>query len=369
MNKLTKLKALMLSLLMVSAMTSFAQNDNFVTPEEYNNRDFATTWSITNNSFGAPLGSGLLILTAVGAGYAMAKRRRNRKSGTMLLLALAMIVGMTGCKKKIAEPAGPIGTKYTINLRTGNGSKVNVDGPDVTFTNGDKLLVAYNGKYVGTITHDGTKFTGSITTTISGTKPLYFYFLGNKDAGTLTAGTTTSCTVNISDQTTELPVISMAPSKESFPSSGNTYTASLHNKASLMKFNVTTPSTSPICITGMNNKVIIDFSKAANDVQNNGFSYDKEDGGIIKLKGGSGDNVEKWAIVLQQDALTAGAEGTAYTEDFYVGARSAVPAITMDQYLNEDRTMTVSTLGWDGDLSNVTNSSTEAFATATMVWI
>ena len=296
---------------------------------------------ITNDSFGAPLGSGIAILLAAGAGYAVVRRKRSRKN-TMLLLACVALLGFTQCKKE--EPLEPANngntTKISLNVDNGGnkGSRVNVTGADVTFTKGDKILVAYDGKYVGTITHNGTNFTGNITISQNGTQPLYFYFLGNKDAGTLTAGTTTSCSVNISDQTLELPVISMAPSDQNYPSSGNAYTASLHNKASLMKFNVTTPSNYPICITGMNNKVMVDFSKAAINGENNGFTYDKEGEGVIEMKGGGSG--EKWAVVLPQDELTEA--GTAYSVDgYYTGTRPAMVTITANQYLSLGVSITV----------------------------
>lgn len=358
MKKTTKLKAFMLSLMMAAMMlpiASFAQNDNIIQDwgDENGVRDFSLTWAITNNSFGtSPLGSGLLILTSVGAGYAVAKRRRNRKNGTMMLLALAMIVGMTGCRKKVVEPiVNPSsgGTTYTINLNTGNGSKVNVTGADVDFTIEDKLIVAHNGKYVGTLNHNGTVFTGDITTTVADDPadrtPLYFYFLGNKDTGTLTAGTTTSCTVNISNQTDypHLPVISFSASNEDFSGDGS-YSAALNNKCSLMKFNVTTDSNSPIHITGMNNKVTIDFSDP--EGTDNGFSYSKAGDGIIKMKGGSGTNVEKWIIVLKQDALSEDANGAYSADGSYVGVRPAINAITENgMSLSSGINMTVNTAG------------------------
>ena len=365
MKKTTKPKVLALSLIMAAMLpfTSFAQNDNFIILEDYDNRDFSINWAITNNSFGAPLGSGLLILTAAGAGYVMAKRRRSNKTytsykhGATLFFAVMLVLGATGCKKKIAEPAVSEGTKYTINLNTGNGSKVNVTGANVTFTNGDKLIVAHNGKYVGTLNHNGTVFTGDITTTVADNPadrtPLYFYFLGNKDTGTLTVGTTTSCTVNISDQTAypALPVISFSASNEDFSGSGS-YSADLNNKCSLMKFNVTTSSTRTICMTGMNNKVTIDFSKVNETGDgltgdtDQGFSYsvDETDGGLIKLKGGSGSPAEKWAIVLPQAALSAGADGSVYTNEEtqrYKANRPALDAISSNQYLSSGVALTL----------------------------
>ena len=331
--------------------------------------------SITNDDFGtSPLGSGLGILIAAGAGYVVVRRKRSRKN-TTLLLACVLMLGFTQCKKEQIEPQGGK-VSITLNVENGgastgsatDGAKVNVNENHVTFGNGDKILVAYDGKYVGTIVHNGTNFTGNITITQNGTKPLYFYFLGNKDAGTLTAGTTTSCTVNISDQTgyPALPVISFSASNEDFTGEG-TYTASLHNKASLMKFSVTTPSNSPICITGMNNKVIIDFSKAANDGANYGFTYDKEDGGIIKLKGGKGNNVEKWAIVLPQPELAAGSANSIYAQNgtytTFTGSRPLIHAIEANGYYHEGSdviAMTVNTATEYVDLGDITAHTTIA---------
>ena len=99
MKRTTKLKVFVLSLAMtleiLSPATVRAQggNDNLL---QFDNNDvgrsgFATNWALYNSSFGeggynlnnqtfgqdpAPLGSGLLILTAIGAGYAAVRRKR-----------------------------------------------------------------------------------------------------------------------------------------------------------------------------------------------------------------------------------------------------------------------------------------------------
>ncbi|MBO6058446.1 MAG: hypothetical protein J6P64_09630 [Bacteroidales bacterium] len=388
MKNITKFRTIALSLMMLIGLiplTSFAQqrNDDFFRNDfdNYENREEIAIWALTNgiqnDDFGeSPLGSGLLILTAVGAGYAISRRKsyktykthKSYNSGATLFLALALLLGMTNCRKKIVEPiALTNGNKVAIILNVGDGAKVEVYPPHVNFETGDEILVAHDGIYVGTLTYTEYetgkyRFQGDIDADVAEPRQkLYFYFLGNKQ-GSLDIGEE-ECTVDISDQTDyhALPVISFSASNEDFTGTGN-YSAKLNNKCSLIKFNVTTDSNSPICITDMNNKVTVSFADRSS---NDGFSYSKESGGVIKLKGGSGTNVEKWAVVLQQDALDAGGEGTAYTENCeYIGARAAVPAITMDQYLNEDRAMTVNTPGWDGDLSKVTNESTEAFATA-----
>ena len=147
MKNTTKLKAIALSLMMLIGLiplTSFAQqkNDDFFRNDfdNYENRSAVAIWAATNgiqhDDFGeSPLGSGLLILTAAGAGYAISRRRRNFKKGTTLLLVALMLIGMTNCKKKIVEPiAQPTGgNKVAITLNVGGGAKAEVDPPHVNF--------------------------------------------------------------------------------------------------------------------------------------------------------------------------------------------------------------------------------------------
>lgn len=249
------------------------------------------------------------------------------KKISIILVAFVMVLSMTQCKKNEATDQNETVT-ITLDVKHNNGAKVDVNPATgtVDFETGDKVYVGSGGKYVGILTHNGTHFVGNITNPTEG-QPLQFYFLGNVTPNeTLTAGTTEECSVVISDQTEHLPVISCAASNENYASGLTSYTGHLLNKCALVKFNVTTPSNSPICITGMNNKVTVDFSQ--NTVTP---SIDGE--GVIKLPAGSGENVEKWAILLPQDALVEGEEGTAYTENgAYLGTRGAVPTISINGY-------------------------------------
>ena len=377
MKKQKTLKAFVLSLAMALVtllpMTTNAQrSDGFFKSgnDEYENRagiDDTTGGGLQNDPFGAPLGSGLLILTAVGAGYAVAKRRRSFKKGTTLLLAALMLVGMTACKKKVAEPIAPTGgNKVAITLNVDGGAKAVVTPPSVAFENGDQILVASNGHYVGTLTHNGTNFNGDITDPVVG-EPLYFYFLGNKATGTLTPGTSgsTSCTVDIIDQTDypHLPVISMGVSIDrahgnaivNYTTDNHEYEAQLHNKASLIKFNVTTPSTSPIYLTGMYNTVTVNF---ADLTTNDGFSY--SNAGYIKMKAKDAGNVT-WAIVLPQADLTGA--GDTYTTG-YSGTwdKAAVNLTDANQYITGDGSGIALTMNTENsrilDLSTVKSNKT-----------
>jgi hypothetical protein len=247
------------------------------------------------------------------------------KKTCIILLAFALVMSLTQCKKNNETNTTNEGEKVfiTLNVNKGNNSRLDVDPPHVNFENGDVIHVASNGVYVGSLEYNGTNFEGEISNATEG-QPLYFYLLGNvTPTETLTAGTTTTCSVNISDQTGDLPVIACAPSNENVGET-STFTATLRNKCALVKFNVNTPSNSVICIKGMNNKVVVDMGT-------HGLSYEKVGSGVIRLGPGNG---EKWAILLPQEALVAGESGSAYSEDGeYVGTRSAVPTIYENGYL------------------------------------
>ncbi|MBQ6307401.1 MAG: hypothetical protein IJK78_12630 [Bacteroidales bacterium] len=247
---------------------------------------------------------------------------------SMILAAVALVLGLSQCKKQEQSASNEDGTvAITLDVKAHDGSRINVNPNNgmVAFEYGDVVYVASGQKFVGTLTNNGNTFAGNITNPTEG-EPLYFFFLGNKTPEeTLTPGSSTSCSVNISDQTSGYPVISFATSNETFTGAG-LYTAFFLNKAALVKFDVTTLSSNPTCILGLNNKVTVDFST-------NGFAYSQVDNGLVKLSGWSG---EHWAILLPQTALAEGDEGTVYTEDGnYWGTRPAIPAITANDYLNE----------------------------------
>ena len=85
MKNIMKLKAFVLSLMMVAMMlptTMFAQqnsDDFFRANDDINGtRDIALIWAATTQNFGeAPLGTGLLIMLGAGAGYAILKKKED----------------------------------------------------------------------------------------------------------------------------------------------------------------------------------------------------------------------------------------------------------------------------------------------------
>ena len=260
----------------------------------------------------------------------------------IIAMAFALVLCMSQCKK---ENTNDEGAKVPITLNvdgastpsTGSGtgsatggSRVAVETGTgvVTFENGDVIYVGSNGTYVGTLTYNGTQFSGEVIEPAEGQK-LQFYFLGNKTPEF--NADNTGCSVVISDQRECLPVISYAPSRENYQVGKTDYNATLLNKCALVKFDVTTSSDAATCIVGINNKVTVNFTT-------NEFDYSQEGEGTIVLPAGSG---ERWAILLPQDEVM---EVQARSEDgAYTGMCAAIPSIAENDYLTEGRAVAIET--------------------------
>ena len=244
------------------------------------------------------------------------------KKTIMILAAMALILGLPQCTK---QTSGVLegSVEITLDVKSNNGSRIDVNTANgaVSFEYGDVVYVGSGGKYVGTLICRGTSFKGQIANATLG-EPLCFFFLGNKNPEeALAAGSSTTCSVNISDQSSKLPVISFATSDQDFSGEGE-YTAFFLNKAALVKFDVTsTTDLVPTEIHGMKNKVTVDFATC-------GFTYSQEGNGAITLPAGSG---ERWAILLPQNGVPG---STGFTNDgcFYVTC-AAVSTIGVNDYL------------------------------------
>ena len=240
----------------------------------------------------------------------------------IIAMAFALLLGMSQCKKENTSASNDevVKVPITLNVSGNSGSRVAVTPETgvVTFENGDVIHVVSNGVYVGTMTYNGTVFSGEITEPTEGQK-LQFYFLGNK-APEFNSDNT-ECSVVISDQTEYLPVISYAPSRENYQVGKADYNATLLNKCALVKFDVTTASEAATCIVGMNNKVTVNLAT-------NEFAYDMDGEGIITLAAGNG---EKWGILLPQDEVN---HTNAYSNDgTFSGSCATIPEIAENDYL------------------------------------
>lgn len=272
---------------------------------------------------------------AAGAGYAVSRRRRSLRKGTMLLLAFAMLLGFTQCRKKLDTISDVTTGKVHITLRVEKDSRIVVDTLNaatngyaaVSFENGDVMYVGYNKTYVGSLTYDGADFNGdiNIAETVED-EPLYFYFLGGKGFTPTFVGNV--ATLDISDQTSKYPVINFAHSAEVYPSSTGNYTARLLNKCAIVKFHVTKPANydqEGTCIMGMNNLVTVNFDHTTADTDD-GFTYSMVEGGEITLPSKVG-NV--WAVLLPQEQ-----KANTYVYSTYCATQNPVtiPQIVANDY-------------------------------------
>lgn len=288
---------------------------------------------ISNYGIGeeVPMGSGLLILSLAGAGYAALRRKRSRK-GTALLLACVMLLGFTQCKKEqVPTNNENEGVRITLTVDGGNnGSRVivNPNAPEgyatVTFESGDIIYVGNNGAYVGYLTYDGTNFSGSIDdSNLNEADYLHFYFMGNK-------GTTSQpTTVSITDQTSKYPVISYAHSTKLYKSGVTSYTAKLQNYCAIVKFTTNNiPTATAITVKGMQNTVSVDFAanNKATGVSGNPYTPGQSGEGDITLHAVS--PAERWAILLEQDAVN----GAVVTASGYNDGTCDVPVVTNNMY-------------------------------------
>lgn len=358
MKKLLIIKALMLLLIMAvmlpMSLRAQQNGDDYFRAwdNEYDNRDALAAWAITNQTFGdAPLGSGLLILTVAGAGYAISRRKRSRKS-IMMILVLAMMLLFTQCRKNLENMAsGSENVRITLKVNNGSRYDVNIANGKVTYTEGDVIYVGNEGKYIGTLTclkvGDEYEFSGDITNPQT-TDYLHFYFVGGltpdniaPNPGSLTAGETTSFTVDISDQSSKLPVLSYVHTAEHYDG-GTSYKCMLENKCGLVKFTLVNGTSEAVKVTGMKTGATINFADPGNPIVANGTKD------AITLK--SESETEKWAILLPQDAVSDGLaliDGKAYSCDMAaVENNSYITTNTIDNTTpSTDKVFTVSKNG------------------------
>ena len=116
-------------------------------------------------------------------------------------------------------------------------------------------------------------------------------------------------------------MISYGHSTIKYVDGATSYTNILENKCALVKFDVSTLSTSATCIAGMNNKMTVSFS-------GNTITPSKEGAGVIKLSAGSG---ETWAVLLPQTAVF---DASANSDDgIYAGTCGVIPPVIANGYM------------------------------------
>ena len=196
MKRITTLKAFALSLTMVLGMllpmTTNAQSDGFFRggSDNYDNRDSGMELGGSTAENPTPVGSGLLVLTIAGACYVAWKRKRSLN----LLLASAMLLTFTQCKKKEIASVSNNGVHITLNAGYGNGAKTDFTPATGAFvwTNGQTEYIYVGGSQhaacLGALSGTGNgkgsmTFSGTLTTTPNEGETLHFFYLGKSRNG------------------------------------------------------------------------------------------------------------------------------------------------------------------------------------------
>lgn len=261
------------------------------------------------------------------------------KRMTYFVMALALVLGLSQCKKE--QPSNQNdseGVHITLNVGDDNSKVVVTPGftnsetgetyAKVEFEEGDVIYVGNNSAYCGYLEYHSSshRFEGNVEPT-SEADYLHFYFMGNQ-------GTTAEPTsaLSITDQTSKYPVISYAHSTQKYRSGVTAYSAKLQNYCSIVKF-TTTNIDADITITGMNNIVAVNF--AANNaadgtgINNNPYTVGKDGDGEITLHIVS--NTERWAILLPQSQVTT---AMAFASGYATKSAFTVPEVTANMYHN-----------------------------------
>ena len=257
------------------------------------------------------------------------------KKSAIFAAAFVLTLGLAQCKKE--QPNAQITEGETVHITVNvnnNGSRadVNTSTGHITFNDNDKLYVGYNNAYVGTLDYStsDSKFIGNIPLTEAATaQKLHFYYLGGGAATQV--GTTQQYTVDISDQTSNYPVISYGTSTQNYSASLNSYTTTLLNQCALVEFTTNEiPTTTAVSISGMKNKVTVDF--------NGNTLTPSEERGTITLHN-TESAISRWAILLPDEeevTSTASADGYNDSESF------TVPAVNPNDYLAGESAVSIS---------------------------
>ena len=200
------ISALVLAAVFILPNSLNAQSDGFFRGGESDNYSDRASITVTGteitlggaqgeNPDPAPLGGGLLIMLAAGAGYVVAKRKRSFRDGATLFLACAMLLTLTQCKKKVVAPE-TTSEGVHITLTAGYNGDRTVFTPSGDGTTGS--FVWTDGVteyiYVGSATKgwecigmlSGTgngsnvlQFEGTLNTEPSDGESMYFFYFGN----------------------------------------------------------------------------------------------------------------------------------------------------------------------------------------------
>ena len=224
------------------------KNDDFFRAgDEFGGNRDVVNWTISNGLGGAtqenptPVGSGLLVFTIAGAGYAMARRKKTKT----LLLSVILILGMTQCKKNEVTPSVDNGVYITLDAGYGNAkTSFTPSTGEFVWSNGVTEYIYVGGSEhadcLGVLSGTGTgtgsmTFSGSLTTTPNDNEVLHFFYLGKGRDGSAVS------TLDFSNQDGTLENVTnyhIAVGDGSYTSGAVNYATTLDMTMAIAYFNV-----------------------------------------------------------------------------------------------------------------------------------
>lgn len=256
------------------------------------------------------------------------------KRMTYFMMALALMLGLTQCKKESIKPQNVnVGVRITLNVEnSGNRHDVNTVSGEVNYQDGDVIYVGDGSHFIGTLTRENGTFSGTINPEPADGAQIHFYFLGGLTPSvTPEAGSTSDFTVNISDQTSKLPVLSY---EHTTYNDGTTeYSCELKNKCGLVRFPLENAA-GAVKVSGMHTEATISFGGDP------GISPTNTTGQVSLY---SVSETEKWAILLPQGRVT---------DAYLQGVQVDVP-----QVIENIRIISIPTIGNPATMINLDNLS------------
>ena len=221
------------------------------------------------------------------------------KKMTCFVMALALALGFAQCKKEQTNATNQTeGVRITLNIENSGSKHVVIPGTgEVNFQDNDVIYVGDGNTYIGTLSREDGVFSGTISDP-AGDK-LHFYFVGGLTPSATPDASTTPFTVNISNQTSKLPVL--AYNSVNYIGAG-TYSCQLKNKCALVKFVPATETSEIVTIGGFYNTATINFATP-------GITPTGDPGDITLF---AESDAAKWAILLPQEDVSATASIRGY---------------------------------------------------------
>lgn len=249
------------------------------------------------------------------------------KAFSLPIVLSALLLGLAQCKKdELDDPTEVNTVNITLNVGDNGSSRHTIDTitGDVTFQNGDVIYVGDGSTYIGTLTRADNVFSGTINEPADNTE-IYFYFVGGLTPSTTpSAGSTSSFTVDISNQSTKMPVLSC--DQATYHTGTTSYSCVLQDQCALVKF-TTSSTVLPVHVGGLYTNALIDFEN--NCITNNGTK------GFIDLY--KAEFTAQWAVLLPQSDFVD-AEGVVGD----IGYTISMPAIEAGAFLTGDAAISIS---------------------------